>query len=343
LVDHLQAHPTGPLATALGRPLDLSLVKGTYDREDDPAPLCDTETFDSQETIRDHLLDRLMDRAYPDPDDRARWYLRWCAVNMGPDRDLRWWEIPGWVPLWRWRLALSVVVAAVTMVLLGALVDPAAAALGAAVGVVRCLFLDRSRAVQVRPRWPDSRERALLLKIATWQFACCLPLVVVLPAWFALPAAATMAGLNVAVTLVSRIWGAPPSEEDGPTPELSHRQARRAQVVRAAVYGPALAGSNALFLGVLLYAPMAYVGHPDVRFATTFGVAMGITVGLAAGLSLVLAPSLVLCELAFLLTGRGRVRILKTLREAQERRVLRQAGGVYQFRHAALQDRLRST
>ena len=51
------------------------------------------------------------------------------------------------------------------------------------------------------------------------------------------------------------------------------------------------------------------------------------------------APILLCTELACLLRGRP-VRFLPLLEEARERQILRQAGAVYQFRHADLQDRL---
>jgi hypothetical protein len=51
------------------------------------------------------------------------------------------------------------------------------------------------------------------------------------------------------------------------------------------------------------------------------------------------APSLLLAEIALRLKGR-QVRFMPLLETALSRQVLRQAGAVYQFRHADLQDRL---
>ena len=70
-----------------------------------------------------------------------------------------------------------------------------------------------------------------------------------------------------------------------------------------------------------------------------FGLVVGLVFGLVFGLGVGAAPSLWLLEVLFFLQGR-RVRFLSLLEDALKRQVLRQAGAVYQFRHADLQDRL---
>ena len=54
-------------------------------------------------------------------------------------------------------------------------------------------------------------------------------------------------------------------------------------------------------------------------------------------------PIVRLTELVLTCQGRGRVHVLRLMKDAFDRQVLRQAGTVYQFRHAALQDRLAGT
>lgn len=89
-----------------------------------------------------------------------------------------------------------------------------------------------------------------------------------------------------------------------------------------------------------------------VIFEPLTGLRIGLLVGLAAGLffgfafwnleeepEIGAAAALGFAELALLLQGR-RVRFMHLLQTALARQVLRQAGGVYQFRHADLQDRL---
>jgi hypothetical protein len=69
------------------------------------------------------------------------------------------------------------------------------------------------------------------------------------------------------------------------------------------------------------------------------GLAVGLAVGLLFGLVDGASPPLLFAEVALRLRGR-RVRFMPLLETALQRQVLRQAGVVYQFRHAALQDRL---
>jgi len=47
-----------------------------------------------------------------------------------------------------------------------------------------------------------------------------------------------------------------------------------------------------------------------------------------------------LTQVVFALRLRGRVRFMRVCEDALDRQVLRQAGAVYQFRHAELQDHL---
>ncbi|MGH7750771.1 MAG: hypothetical protein ACREQ5_39265, partial [Candidatus Dormibacteria bacterium] len=54
-------------------------------------------------------------------------------------------------------------------------------------------------------------------------------------------------------------------------------------------------------------------------------------------------PKVSLVELALVTTGAGRVKFIRVLEDARHRQVLRQAGAVYQFRHAELQDHLAKT
>ena len=74
------------------------------------------------------------------------------------------------------------------------------------------------------------------------------------------------------------------------------------------------------------------------------GLVVGLRVGLGVGFGFGLAsgsmPKVSLTELVLATTGAGRVKFLRVLEDAHHRQVLRQAGAVYQFRHAELQDHL---
>lgn len=69
------------------------------------------------------------------------------------------------------------------------------------------------------------------------------------------------------------------------------------------------------------------------------GLVLGPVIGLIGGLRNGAAPLLLCTEIASALRGRP-VRFIPLLESARGRQVLRQAGAVYQFRHADLQDRL---
>ena len=74
-------------------------------------------------------------------------------------------------------------------------------------------------------------------------------------------------------------------------------------------------------------------------FRVVDGPVVGIVLGLVFGLTNGAVPLLLFTEIA-LLVRRRRVRFMALLETARDRQVLRQAGAVYQFRHADLQDRL---
>jgi hypothetical protein len=76
-----------------------------------------------------------------------------------------------------------------------------------------------------------------------------------------------------------------------------------------------------------------------LAFGLTLGLTLGVVSGLVSGFRAGAAPSLLFTELALLARGR-RVRFMPLLETALARQILRQAGAVYQFRHADLQDRL---
>lgn len=74
-------------------------------------------------------------------------------------------------------------------------------------------------------------------------------------------------------------------------------------------------------------------------FGLFAGLVVGFVLGLIGGLRNGAAALLLCTQTAFALRGRP-VRLIPLLESARERQVLRQAGAVYQFRHADLQDRL---
>jgi uncharacterized membrane protein len=125
------------------------------------------------------------------------------------------------------------------------------------------------------------------------------------------------------------------------SPRSIYRQDVRSNIAEGALKG--------LMTGLLLWLIAAVV--LGLIFEPLTGLRIGLLIGLGAGLfvgfafwsepepEVGAAASLGLAELALLLQGR-RVRFMHLLETALARQVLRQAGAVYQFRHAELQDRL---
>jgi hypothetical protein len=106
IAGYLKSRPDSVTAKALDNPLTLSMARDAYAARD-PAPLIDPTRFPTTEALSGHLIDQFLVTAYPDEHQRAhaiRW-LAWIARNMGAGKDLRWWDIPGWVPGWYLRAA----------------------------------------------------------------------------------------------------------------------------------------------------------------------------------------------------------------------------------------------
>ena len=109
LGSYLKQHPGSVAAHALDNPLTLSAARDTYAAQD-PVVLTDADRFPSVHAVREHLLSQLLVTAYADEHQRAhatRW-LAWIAGQMDTSRDLSWWEIPAWVPLWKLRLVFGI-------------------------------------------------------------------------------------------------------------------------------------------------------------------------------------------------------------------------------------------
>ncbi|MBO0802293.1 MAG: hypothetical protein J2P25_04370 [Nocardiopsaceae bacterium] len=116
LIARIRADPDDPLSHALSTPLALTLVRDTYQAEDDVRELLDfcdalpdgSPASETAEAITDHLLDRVLPAAYADrpgqplPYDlpTAERFLRRIAaqMNQAGTRDLNWWQIPEWAP-----------------------------------------------------------------------------------------------------------------------------------------------------------------------------------------------------------------------------------------------------
>jgi hypothetical protein len=73
--DYLIQHPDSVTARALDNPFTLSLARAAYQ---DPTPLTDPAMFPTVADLREHLLDRVLDRRSADERERSQ-AIRWLA------------------------------------------------------------------------------------------------------------------------------------------------------------------------------------------------------------------------------------------------------------------------
>lgn len=311
---HLRDHPDSVAARTLTTPLALSLARDTYTEPgSNPADLLDTDKHPDPGALQRHLLARSLTLAYPDEAEyaRARRWLSWIAQHMGNNRDLRWWDIPTWTPRWQLRLAA-----------------------GLAGGRSR-----EPRALAVR--WPTRTELHRRRLRLVGGFA--VGPVFGFAFWFVFGPAGSGNGLTyeLAVGLVfglvfglAELWGTPLATAHAVGPLDVYRSDQR----RTLVVGFAFGFAAGLAFGLALGPAYGYLGFAA---GLTDGLAVGLVFGLVGGLvGLGPAFQLPVVQMIWLLRGQ-RVRFVSLLHTALQRQVLRQAGAVYQFRHAALQDYLR--
>ena len=131
----------------------------------------------------------------------------------------------------------------------------------------------------------------------------------------------------VLVMVLLALWRVPLAATSDATPRLVYQKDVQSKLLVGLAFG-LVWGFGGLVFGL------------GVGFMAGLG---GLMFGLGVGLVVVFwdgaASSLLFTELALFLRGR-RVRFMPLLETALARQVLRQAGAVYQFRHANLQDRL---
>nr|WP_296070007.1 hypothetical protein [uncultured Actinoplanes sp.] len=355
VTEHMRAEPDSVVALTLSSPLALSLARDAYARAN-PARLLD---FPAAAQLRRHLLLRTLALAYPDPAEQAHavHWLQWIAGRMIETRDLRWWDIPRWwagqrrplragtptrrwwdFPRWWARQPSSLFVAAVALLAVAGLCTSAAVhrlgfggRLGATAASVLLgtvfvavvwdlsfrLSADRPP-LRLAPRWP---RRLWLLGVPAAVRA--VP---------GVPHASTVALLCSAFllpTLLAFAWTAPLAAAGAATPGQAFAADRRRTVVIGTV--------SAVTTGALVTLAWHRTGSPAGPDAALLVLGSGLCAGLilSAGATL----GLWLTQVSAGVRGR-RVDFLRLLRTAADRQVLRQAGSVYQFRHADLQDLL---
>jgi len=351
---YLKQHPDSVVARALDNPLTLSAARDTYASQD-PVELTDADRFPSVHAVREHLLTQLLVTAYTDEYQRThatRW-LAWIAGQMGTSRDLSWWEIPAWVPLWKLRLifggAAGLLFGLAVGLAIAHVADPAAGlvtgiAAGSVFGSMVALSLKRVRGISRLPRafvlrWPPRRLLAWILL-----FSLGVGLMMGLILWLSVGLAvvlgagpASRAGPGLAFAFVAGfafglviglavfygfVCTTPVAASASATAVSSYRADRRTSVIAGLVIG-SVAGVVGGF-----------------GFGLAVGIAAGLGAGLLAALVAVQVPVVKLTEIILSFQEGSRVNFRRLLEDALDRQLLRQAGTVYQFRHAALQDHL---
>jgi hypothetical protein len=376
VADDLLADPDGVLARTLNTPLTLSLARAAY-TSDDPRGLL-TRTSADEHELRLHLLDQILIAAYPDPGERAHatHWLGWLAHKMGTQpngriRELRWWQIPSWIPRWRvgltgalvGGLSVGVGVCLGALVLDGALIgEPnfigdlwaglGFGLLGALmVGLVSVLGAKAITPRSMAVRWPKLRDLrslgAMVLRIGLFfvlAFGLVFGVAIGVDDGFV---DGLIAGVIVGLTLgliagvvfgvplgLVDVWLIPLAAMSEVTPRVVSQRDVRSHLV-SGLMGGLIGGIFGGIFGGIAWGGLEFGLHFGQAFGLTFGIVSGLVSGFRAGA----APSLLFTELA-LWPQRRRVRFMPLLESALERQVLRQAGAVYQFRHADLQDRL---
>jgi hypothetical protein len=366
VADYLERNPGSVAARALDNPLALSLARDSYSARD-PSELADPDRFSSVEELRMHLIDQFIITAYPDEAERrraVRW-LSWLAHKMGPSRELAWWEIPEWVTRWQFYLARDVtgllvagsVAAFAAEHLIGlaggqarGTVTAVAAGLvvgGAAVAVGEYGVRFRRQPTTLLPRFPGLRELWWIIQVGLAGALTCGLINAVATSLAAelVSGAGDRAARGLIVGLVTGstfglviglaiglcgVWLEPIASSPSASAIGSYRADLRTCTLGGLMTG--IAGGVVAGFGA------------GLKFGPAFGLEAAVVFGLGSGLAVLIAvsraPLVTLAQFLLVVQGKGLVRFMRLLEDAASRQVLRQAGTVYQFRHAELQERL---
>ncbi len=363
---YLERCPESVAAHALDNPLTLSLARDAYTIQD-PTALTDPGRFPSVDAVREHLIDQVLVTAYPDEPQRVqatRW-LAWIAHQMGASRDLPWWEIPLWIPPRKLHLARGLAVGLLVGLsagfaaghMVGLVVrhvsgNTAGIVVGIVVGAAAGLVAELGAGLKRRPR--TLVPRVLRPRELGWILVgglvigllvgTAVALGVALAAGFMSGSTARAGtgfvagfviglvfGLVVGLVLgLGGFWANPVAASPSATAVGTYRADCRTGLTATLVVGLAGGLATGLAAGVT-FGPL---------FGFETGLVFALGAGLTSGLVTVQVSLIKVTEIVLVSQGRGRVHFLHLLEDAFDRQVLRQAGAVYQFRHAALQDRL---
>jgi hypothetical protein len=151
--------------------------------------------------------------------------------------------------------------------------------------------------------------------------------------WGGLIGAAFGLGFGVVAAPVDA-WTAPVAKSPGLTTHATYRNVRSLSVIFGLV--------DVILIALLVALVSGFARPPGVVLVTSLVILVlgGLVGGLRNWLRFRQVALVKLTEFALGLSGNGRVHFLRILEDARHHQVLRQAGTVYQFRHAELQDHL---
>ncbi|MFD8499973.1 helix-turn-helix domain-containing protein [Amycolatopsis sp. NPDC059657] len=362
------------LTAVLATPLMVVLARTIYSDSPgrDPGELLDTTRFPGPGAIEDHLLDDFIPTVYRHRPGEQRWnqdrvqhWLRLLAVHLDElgTRDIAWWRLGAGLRRSSRMLWIGLVVGLVNGLVNGIVVAlryrpidglvsglVAAASVGLAFGLCHGLVGGGTIVEPARTRihlvsgLRQVRAKIVRRLLAGLAGGLAGGLVLGLTGGLGVELVggvgnglaggiATGLGIGLAGGLVFAIMAGLEAPAD----------------IRSAVSpGELLAANRTTVLVQLLLCLPAFGVGIGLSFGFADGVVFGVVVGSGLGAGYVLSLTawgqwLVLSRLWLPLTGRLPWTVLAFLDDAYQRGVLRQAGAVYQFRHARLQDRLTLT
>jgi hypothetical protein len=362
LLAHLREHPEGVLARGLSTPLTLTLLRDTYQAGDDVGELLDTSRYSTAENIERHLIARVLPAAYasrpgrPQPrysEAQVCQALTFLAQRMNQDhtRDLSWWHIPRWASTMPRIFTSGLAYGLASGFVLGLVV-------GLTVGLVEGLTIGLITGLMSGPilgivGWLTGKRAAGRF---TGKLTMIEPRRIRTTNWRAVVSRQAL-GVGLSSGLMSGVWvellGGLPGEFPNGLPDglgfgltigfVSGLASGLTEggTVEDRPLGPREIWRNDRAASLM----MGFVGC--LTFGLVFGLVGGLIAlvyGLVSGLMAGLVSPGTFTTLAWRqlrLAGHvPAVRLMPFLEDAQDRGVLRTVGGVYQFRHATLQDQL---
>jgi MFS family permease len=358
VADYIARNPDSAAAQALNNPLALSLAREAY-VGGDPVEMTDPDIFSTPPALLGYLIDHVLVTAYPDERQRTQsaGWLAWIARRMGTSRDLSWWEIPGWLPRWQLRLGrilgfgfiiglgagLSLDITPTLTAWMGsssALGVAAGVAEGIVIGLIFGIFFGpwisrRGKPHAFTVRWPGRHDLLRITIIITLLAIAIIEATFLTEIFIWLYVSIwIVAALGLAFE-VHAIWATPAASAPSATPASTYRVDRLTSLMTGLVTGAAFACVSGFAGPTASTGLMSFLGY-----RLDAAVPFGWTIAIAAALFTGQVPNLKLTEAILACRHQNRVHFIRLLEDATRRQILRQAGVVYQFRHAALQDRL---